>query len=49
VIKIDKNFEFHQGDEIRILSMTTSFQEYVMSRWKRRQYDVWIGRKFKIL
>jgi len=42
--------EFHRVEEFRRLSTTTSsFQEYAMSWWKQRQYDVSIGRKFKIL
>jgi len=49
-MKVEKLFEFHQVEEIRRLSMVTlSFQEYAMSWWKQRQYDVPIGRKFKIL
>jgi len=49
-MKVEKLFEFHQVEEFRRLSTaTSSFQEYVMSWWKQRQYDVSIGRKFKIL
>jgi len=49
-IKVEKIFEFHQVEEIRRLSIITlSFQEYAMSSWKQRQYDVSIGRKVKIL
>jgi len=49
-MNVKKIFEFYQVNEIRRLSMATlSFQKYVMSWWKQRQYDVSIGRKFKLL
>jgi len=49
-MKVEKLFEFHQVEEFRRLSTaTSSFQEYAISWWKQRQYDVSIERKYKIL
>ena len=47
-MKVEKLFKRHQVGEERKMSMTTlSFQEYAMSWWKQRQYDVTIRRKIK--
>ena len=36
-MNVEKPFEFHQVEEFRRLSTTTSsFQEYAMSWWKQR-------------
>jgi len=36
-------------EERKMPTATLSFQGYVMSWWKQRQYDVTIGRKSNIL